>query len=689
MKGVDLVLCIHSHQPVGNFDSVFEQVYNEAYKPFLDLVERHPGIKISAHYSGSLLEWLAEYRADFLLRLRALSDAGRIEMLGGGMYEPVFSLLSGEDALGQIRMMNEFLQTHFGRPPSGMWIPERVWEPQMASWFSEAGIDYSVLDDLHFRSAGVSPSELNRAFLTEDRGKLFRLFPGREELRYAIPFRDPEWTIDFLRSFPDGSTVVYADDGEKFGHWPETHKHCYEDGWLDRFFGALSSAPGIRIRTFSEVLEEKPPQDRIYLPTASYREMGGWSLPSSSQKEFDSLQKDLEASGRWEGSKPFFSGGLWRNFRVKYPELFQMYARMVGISQRVKATTPERQRAAQRDLYKAQCNCGWWHGVFGGVYLPHLRANIYSHLLSAEEQVRGEALLGWNRGDFDLDGREDLEIYNREYRLWLVPEKGARLAECDLRRARLNLVGGVSRRYETSHEVGEVSPESEEGVKSIHDHTSGVDEIEPESFEYDRYTHASLLDHFFPSDIKIEDVLSGERESGDFVEGRYDVACQNDHNRVEASFHRLGRVGNQEVDLEKKVTLDPGVSLFTTEYTIRNRSKSPLNQIFAVEFFFPVGEEGSFLHHGRGASIGSPTERGEWKTNQPLWLRDPAQGVDVGIEGTGPTGYWVLPLSTVALSEKGLQRTYQGTIVMAYWRLCIAPGKEWVGDLQHEFRLLL
>ena len=270
---------------------------------------------------------------------------------------------------------------------------------------------------------------------------------------------------------------------------------------------------------------------------------------------------------------------------MKYPELFQMYARMVGISQRVKATTPERQRAAQRDLYKAQCNCGWWHGVFGGVYLPHLRANIYSHLLSAEEQVRGEALLGWNRGDFDLDGREDLEIYNREYRLWLVPEKGARLAECDLRRARLNLVGGVSRRYETSHEVGEVSPESEEGVKSIHDHTSSVDEIEQESFEYDRYTHASLLDHFFPSDIKIEDILSGEKESGDFVEGRYDVACQNDHNRVEASFHRLGRVGNQDVDLEKKLTLDAGASLFTTEYTIRNRSKSPLNQIFAAEFF--------------------------------------------------------------------------------------------------------
>ena len=102
MKGVDLVLCIHSHQPVGNFDSVFEQVYNEAYKPFLDLVERHPGIKISAHYSGSLLEWLAEYRADFLLRLRALSDAGRIEMLGGGCMSRSFPSSLGKMPLGRL-----------------------------------------------------------------------------------------------------------------------------------------------------------------------------------------------------------------------------------------------------------------------------------------------------------------------------------------------------------------------------------------------------------------------------------------------------------------------------------------------------------------------------------------------------------------------------------------------------------
>jgi len=29
-------------------------------------------------------------------------------------------------------------------------------------------------------------------------------------------------------------------------------------------------------------------------------------------------------------------------------------------------------------LWRAQCNCPYWHGVFGGLYLPHLRAAVYS-----------------------------------------------------------------------------------------------------------------------------------------------------------------------------------------------------------------------------------------------------------------------------------------------------------------------
>ncbi len=64
-------------------------------------------------------------------------------------------------------------------------------------------------------------------------------------MRYLIPFRDPEETVAYLgevaAQHPD-AVVVFADDGEKLGSWPETHRHCYTNGWLRRFLDGSRAA---------------------------------------------------------------------------------------------------------------------------------------------------------------------------------------------------------------------------------------------------------------------------------------------------------------------------------------------------------------------------------------------------------------------------------------------------------------
>ena len=55
---ISLALAIHNHQPVGNFGWVFADVFGQAYLPMLEALERHPGVQLSLHYSGPLLEWL-------------------------------------------------------------------------------------------------------------------------------------------------------------------------------------------------------------------------------------------------------------------------------------------------------------------------------------------------------------------------------------------------------------------------------------------------------------------------------------------------------------------------------------------------------------------------------------------------------------------------------------------------------
>jgi alpha-amylase/alpha-mannosidase (GH57 family) len=86
---IHLILVIHAHQPVGNFDSVIENVYQQSYLPFLEHLSRHPSVRIGLHYSGSLLDWLEEHHPEFLDKLGSMSERGQIEILGGGFYEPI------------------------------------------------------------------------------------------------------------------------------------------------------------------------------------------------------------------------------------------------------------------------------------------------------------------------------------------------------------------------------------------------------------------------------------------------------------------------------------------------------------------------------------------------------------------------------------------------------------------------
>ena len=49
MDKIKFLMGLHCHQPVDNFKEIFEGAYEKSYKPFLDVLERHPNIKITFH----------------------------------------------------------------------------------------------------------------------------------------------------------------------------------------------------------------------------------------------------------------------------------------------------------------------------------------------------------------------------------------------------------------------------------------------------------------------------------------------------------------------------------------------------------------------------------------------------------------------------------------------------------------
>jgi 4-alpha-glucanotransferase len=703
MKRIRFAMGIHNHQPVGNFDFIFEEAYQKAYRPFLELLEKHPKIRLTMHYSGILLEWIAEHHPEYVMKLRTMILGNQVEMMTGGYYEPILTMIPENDRQGQIAKLTQFVRKQTGAEPIGMWCAERVWEPQLAQTIRRAGCRYTVLDDAHFKYAGLEEDELIGYYTTEEMGETLSLFPISEKLRYAIPFQDPGATIEHLslRAGEDGNRLaVFADDGEKFGNWPETYDHVYTKGWLERFFQAMeANLEWVQPVLFREALEQLPPVGRVYLPTASYREMMHWTLKTKAYQDYEDFEKTLKSKGLYDQYKTFVRGGFWRNFLAKYPESNSMQKKMLRVSRALWAAGDKMPKPlfhkALDHLWAGQCNCPYWHGVFGGLYLPHLRHANFDHLVQAE-RIMQKALHGektWAscaEDDFDGDGLPEILMETDSLNLYATPI-GGRLFEMDVPELGINLLNVMTRREEGYHRTllelhDPVHGQAGEGAKSIHDTVkvkeSGLDRL----LVRDRYARGGWIDHFL-SEGTTPDLFSRcqYEEEGDFVDQPYQHRATQKGKTLTLSLFRQGHVWRSKnphpVRVEKTATLKAGTPGFDVRWRIRNESAQALDLWFGVEnaFAFLSGHDARSFYSIPGVILENAelSSAGEVDRVDELHLTDERLGFTVHLSTDKAAGLWRFPIETVSMSESGFERVYQGSVVLLHWKIRIEAGGEW------------
>ncbi|MDZ4817663.1 MAG: alpha-amylase/4-alpha-glucanotransferase domain-containing protein [Planctomycetota bacterium] len=685
MQPIRFIFALHDHQPIGNFDGVFDQAYHDSYKPMLDLFESYPHMKLALHTSGPLMEWLDVHYPDYLDRLAALVHAGRIEIVGGAFHEPILGMLSSRDRIGQITTYSAWLENRLGADIRGMWIPERVWEQSMAGDLATAGIQYTILDDSHFKNAGLNESELHGYYLTEDDGKLIRVFPGSERLRYVIPFGAPEDTIEYLRQVAEqhpNAIALFADDGEKFGVWPDTKKAVFEEGWLCRLFDLLAeNQDWIRMTTPSEAIDNVPPLGTVYLPEGSYREMTEWVLPPQQLIEYESARSEMQQDPRWPRVARFMRGGFWRNFKVRYPEANEMYARMMMVSRRLQhlidtGHDSELIRAARSELYRGQCNCPYWHGAFGGIYLPHLRNAIYTKLISADnlldrELGRTEPWVEAISDDFNFDGRPEVQLVNDRLSAFIAPSRGGQIYELDIRTICHNLLATLSRRPEAYHRQVLLGPDAAGG--SVIDANAQVKFKQPgleNRVQYDSYTRKSLQDHFYDDDVSPEAILRGEAmERGDFLSQPFDARVRRKEHRIQVQLTRNGNAWGIPIKITKGVTLDSGSSVLEIAYLLEGLpTDRPLH--FAVEFNFagiPSGASDRYFYQAGRERLGDTGTHLNMYDLHEIGMVDEWLGLDTGLSFSRPTHVWTYPIETVSQSEGGFELVHQSVVVQPHW----------------------
>ncbi|TET57277.1 MAG: hypothetical protein E3J52_10555, partial [Promethearchaeota archaeon] len=232
-KSINLPIVFHFHQPVDNFEWVFEDVYKKSYEPLIDNIFQFEEVKFTLHFSGNLLEWLLKNKPTFIEKLKVMAKRNQIEIIGGGYYEPIFAIIPYRDKIAQMKKLSDLIKKEFGLEVKGAWLSERVWEPNYPSFLNDAGLKYVIVDDNHFRSTGITEKETFYSYITEDEGKTLRIFPINEQLRYLTPWKPTYMTINYLKNAADEKgdrCVLFISDAEKMGVWGTTHQICYVEG---------------------------------------------------------------------------------------------------------------------------------------------------------------------------------------------------------------------------------------------------------------------------------------------------------------------------------------------------------------------------------------------------------------------------------------------------------------------------
>ncbi len=713
-SSIQLGLLLHNHQPVGNFPWVFQKVFEEAYLPMVEALERHPGVRISLHYTGSLLDWMEEAHPTILERIVALVKRNQVEIVSGGYYEPILPSIPDADKVAQIRRLTERIQRDFGAKATGMWLAERVWEPGLPRLLREADIEWTILDDVHFKNVGLEDADLYGYYATEDQSTVLKVYATSKSLRYTIPWRPASETIETLRSLAtlDGKRfVVMGDDGEKFGSWPETYPHCWGSkeyvGWVEEFFTALEqNSAWLHTTPLGEYARTHPALGRIYIPTSSYIEMTEWALPPHKAYTFGKLLHRLEDEKQTELMQ-FMRGGFWRNFLVRYPEINNQHKKMLRVHEAVYEAGATEETGLVH-LWKAQANDTYWHGLFGGIYMGHVRSAIYHHLIKAEN-LADRARFGtkpWQRyefTDFDRDTQDELIIESDQQNLYLNPQQGGTLFEWDIRRSAHNLLCAMTRHEESYHQTlrdyeaerrkhtAAAKVAEREGTEPVSPHST-VRTKEANLDRYmvvDRYRRNSLVDHFLAPGVHLLDFAEMRfEEQGNFVEQPYEARVQQDSEGLTVTLtrdgwvRRAGALSPLPVHLTKTLFLPLGEEKLVLRYNIENKGQSRLQTRFASEWTMHLlggGGTDQAYYHVEGHTLANDhfDSTGEVPQVQAFHIGNTWIEQDMGFALSEPATLWRFSIETVTGSEAGFERNHQGSCLTLLWPLLLDAVQCW------------
>ncbi|MEM1765971.1 MAG: alpha-amylase/4-alpha-glucanotransferase domain-containing protein [Zestosphaera sp.] len=594
------IFVIHFHQPIGQLSEVLERLFENSYKPLMSTLLRYR-VPVALHFSGPLLLYAREHYPDFLEMIRRAGDSGFPEFIGGAYSEAILPLIPIEDRAEQVRKYNELFRRLIGDYPlRGFWLPERFWDQTIPSIISKFGYEYVFVDDQLLYMKGMKWGDSKYLWITEDSGKPVKIFFIDTEIRYKLPWSPIPEVIEYISRASDLEGypyVLWGSDAEKFGEWKPWD---VTGKWLEEFLQVSATSNKYYVLRPRDYLSIGVVKGLTYLPHGSYDKMMEWS------------------------------GGLIWNFLTKYSESNNMHKKLIYVRNKVleaEALSNSRLEDAWDYIHLAECNDVYWHGLFGGTYIHHLRAEVYKNLIKAENLAdRVLRSYGTKKRDFDFDGVDEVLIEGELLNAYVKPSDSGTLFELDYRKQGRegNLVNIMSRYPET--------------------YLSDVPH-----YTHDKYRRASFRDFIVKDATGLREWVSrgGGYSSGDVVMiSNYVVGELRDSGVVLKS-----SLENHEVVKEYQVS----DSVLTTAYCLSSPSGS--NDLLLIEMTFsPYSLSELRLEVG-----GEIVEIGQYLETDEFTLASESNSIRIKLSEIA--SLWSWKQVTLSRTEKGVRESLQGLII--------------------------
>lgn len=295
---------------------ILQKVAHKSYIPtnrkLLTLLERHPEFKVSLSITGTAIEQFEQWAPEVLDSFKALTDTGRVEIVGETYHHSLAFFYSRSEFEIQVAMHKRKIQELFGLTPTAFRNTELSYNNDLAYWADKAGYQAILAEGWDPILEWRSPNYVYRPTYTDNIRLLMKNYKLSDDL--AFRFGDQSWsewplTTDkfshWLAESGDATNFNLFMDYETFG------EHQWEESGIMDFLEHLPQEwlknPNHTFMTVTEATKTYESKGEISMPQTvtwadTERDLSAWlgnTMQQQAIQSLYSLESTILGTGDW------------------------------------------------------------------------------------------------------------------------------------------------------------------------------------------------------------------------------------------------------------------------------------------------------------------------------------------------------------------------------------------------------